>query len=123
MFRLLVLAFAAQQCVIMTCLGLTMHGITFAPLCEPLLLPAVVTGIGCALHVPVGVWSLMLLRVAPVMYDALLLVLTLRACIRASPQGWRRTPLLALLFRDGIWAFFTVFGACATSSPAYCKVS
>jgi hypothetical protein len=123
MFRLLVLAFAAQQCVIMTCLGLTMHGITFAPLCEPLLLPAVVTGIGCALHVPVGVWSLMLPRVAPVMYDALLLVLTLRACIRASPHGWRRTPLLALLFRDGIWAFFTVFGACATSSPAYYQVS
>jgi hypothetical protein len=42
------------------------------------------------------------------MYDAMLLVLTVRGCTRGLG---RRAPLLALLFRDGLWAFLAVFGA------------
>jgi hypothetical protein len=47
-------------------------------------------------------------RLAPIIYDALLLVLTVRGCTRGLG---RRAPLLALLFRDGLWAFLAVFGA------------
>jgi hypothetical protein len=47
-------------------------------------------------------------RLAPIVYDALLLVLTVRRCTRGLRH---RAPLLELLFRDGLWAFLVIFGA------------
>jgi hypothetical protein len=48
-------------------------------------------------------------RFSPCCFDFLLLSLTLWKSLCGAPAGWRRTPLLVLLVRDGVWAFFIVF--------------
>lgn len=49
-------------------------------------------------------------RLAPIVYEFVLLLLTSAKCVvGARRAGWARAPLLALLFRDGLWAFLLVF--------------
>lgn len=51
-------------------------------------------------------------RVAPLVFEFVLLLLTGAKCVAGARRaGWLRAPLLALLFRDGLWAFLLVFGA------------
>jgi hypothetical protein len=49
------------------------------------------------------------IRLPPILFDLLLLVMTVYKTVNTSPN-WRRTPLLWLLLRDGTWAFLVVFG-------------
>jgi hypothetical protein len=53
-------------------------------------------------------------RIPPLLYDALLLGLTVRECTRGR---WRRAALPALLLRDGVWAFALVCCECAPHRP------
>jgi hypothetical protein len=49
------------------------------------------------------------IRLPPILFDLLLLVMTVYKTINTS-FNWRRTPLLWLLLRDGTCAFLVVFG-------------
>jgi hypothetical protein len=52
-------------------------------------------------------------RLPPILFDLLLLVLT----VRRAPD-WRHQRLPRLLVRDGAWAFAVVFGQCALPPPS-----
>jgi hypothetical protein len=46
-------------------------------------------------------------RVTPVVFEAFLLALTLHKCVQSLRR--HRTPIIALLVRDGTWAFLAIF--------------
>jgi hypothetical protein len=46
--------------------------------------------------------------IAPILFEFILLVLTLRKCVISA--RWKKQPMYTMLGRDGIWAFAAVFG-------------
>jgi hypothetical protein len=91
---------------------LTAHDVPVIGLCVPLRVSLLGIGIGYVVHRRTAPWLFNSCphSVPPLLYDALLLVLTIRACVHAAPRTWRRTPLLALLYSDGVAAFLAVCG-------------
>jgi hypothetical protein len=47
-------------------------------------------------------------RFPPILFDTLLLSLTVYKVLRTAPRDWRRIPLLWTVLRDGTWAFLVV---------------
>ena len=50
-------------------------------------------------------------RLAFILFETLLFGLTLFKFVQAVRTGWGHTPVMALLARDGTWAFALIFGA------------
>lgn len=96
-------------------LGRSANGYDFDEFCTAVTAPGGVIYFGCALPCPSPQSQQTLIcanSVAPVAYELLLLAFTGWKCvIGARRAGWSRAPLLALLLRDGLWAFLLVFRA------------
>ncbi|KAJ7188604.1 hypothetical protein C8R46DRAFT_878657 [Mycena filopes] len=100
MRKVVLLAFALELCGMCIGLGLSLPGIQFDDIC-------VVTGISSAL----------IIYAAQRGYSqTFLFSLTVFKFVQALRQGWGGAPLLGLVLRDGVWAFFLIFGV-FTLSP------
>lgn len=108
-FHTLLWAFIAEHTAIALCTILTAHTITWVGLCIPDRISTLSAGMVCV-RVLQGhsVADRLRCRLPPVLFDALLLALTVYECTRGR---WRRATLPSLLLRDGVWAFALVFCA------------
>ncbi|OSX66631.1 hypothetical protein POSPLADRAFT_1133430 [Postia placenta MAD-698-R-SB12] len=92
--RLMVILFATEGIVMLTMLGIS--------------IPRIMTSAGCVeADIPV---ELVAYSITSILFETFLFTLTIRRYLQARKAGWGNIDLLAVLFRDGAWAFAVIFG-------------
>ncbi|KAJ7782778.1 hypothetical protein B0H16DRAFT_1494348 [Mycena metata] len=97
--RIVLVAFGLELCGMCVGLGLSLPGIQFDAIC-------VVTSISEALLIYAG---------SALIFQTFLFTLTVFKFVKAVREGWGNTPLVALVMRDGTWAFFTLFAVISSN--------
>lgn len=91
--RLMVILFATEGIVMLTMLGIS--------------IPRIMTSAGCVeADIPV---ELVAYSITSILFETFLFTLTIRRYLQARKAGWGNIDLLAVLFRDGAWAFAVIF--------------
>jgi hypothetical protein len=106
---LLWLIFVVEHCVMFTALVNSVKKLKFTPHCIINSTPTGVVAFGCvdcSHHWRPNITTNSSYRAAPIVFEAILLFLTLS---RALSPDLRRTPVLSVLARDGLWAFIAIF--------------
>ncbi|KAJ7782774.1 hypothetical protein B0H16DRAFT_1709613 [Mycena metata] len=101
--RVVLAAFGLEFAGMCVGLGLSLPGIQFDDLC-------VVTSVSTTLLIYGG---------ASISFQTFLFSLTAIKFARAVREGWGDTPLLALVMRDGTWAFLLIFAFVAAYASLY----
>lgn len=114
--------FLAEEAIMAASLARTIPYVRFNSACVSLDVPSDAVYFGCAalscarrIGADGAVAS-----IAPILFEFVLLALTCTKCVSSvRATGWRRTPLLVLLLRDGTWVFLAAFGAPSASSACF----
>lgn len=97
---LLVPTFLAQLIIMVSSLAVALPRVMSAPGCIATVFPK----------------EIVVYTIASIVYEAFLFVLTVHKYRTARKEGWGSRTLLAVLVRDGIWAFALVLRACSKLS-------